>query len=111
MPHPAERVFLGDIVTPGEVLRNGYVASECETIAAMGQGTPPAAAEVVHRAGADPARDRRRAHAYILALGWPGIETTTRSAAAGGVTTSSTCRTTCRAGHGCRVLGRKIAWS
>ena len=36
-PAPYDRLFLGDIVTPGAVLPGGYVAIRGETIAAIGQ--------------------------------------------------------------------------
>ena len=81
-------VIKGAVVTPDATLKNGWVAIEGRTIYAVGTGEAPEAREI-HEAG----------RAYILPgiidgqthagsyLGLPGIEPTTRSAIAGGVTT------------------------
>ena len=44
-PAPYDRVILGDLVLPDGVLPGGYVAIRGETIAAIGQGAPPPAAD------------------------------------------------------------------
>ncbi len=88
MTTPFDRVLLGDIVTSGEVIRNGYVAIRGETIAAIGQGAPPPAAETTDHTGKFIFPGLVDGHMHTSsALGWPGIEGATRSAAAGGVTT------------------------
>lgn len=81
-------VVRGTVVTPDATLKNGWVAMEGGTIHSVGTEEAPAATET-HDAG----------DAYILPgiidgqthagsyLGLPGIEPTTRSAIAGGVTT------------------------
>jgi allantoinase len=83
-----DRVFLGDIVTPAEIVRDGYVAVRGETIAAIGQGAaPPARATEDHRGRLIfPGLVDGHMHTSS-AIGWAGIEGATRSAAAGGVTT------------------------
>ena len=88
MPSPFDRVFLGDVVVPGELFTDAYVAIRGEAIAAIGQGEPPPAMETVdHRAKLIlPGLVDGHMHTSS-ALGWPGIEGATRSAAAGGVTT------------------------
>ncbi len=88
MPSPFDRVFLGDVVTGGGVLRDGYVAVRGETIAALGAGAPPPAHDVVDHAGRMIFPGLVDGHMHTSsAIGWPGIEGATRSAAAGGVTT------------------------
>ena len=87
-PAPYDRLFLGDIVTPGAVLPGGYVAIRGETIAAIGQGQPPPAVSVVDHRGRFILPGLVDGHMHTSsAIGWPGIEGATRSAAAGGVTT------------------------
>jgi len=82
-------VITGRVVVPGAVLDDGWIAVDGPRIAAVGQGTPP------------PARARHDAPAGALILpgvvdgqthatsagGLPGIDATTASALAGGVTT------------------------
>jgi allantoinase len=88
MSLPFDRVFLGDIVTGGDVLRDGYVAVRGETIAAIGQGTPPPSGETIDHRGKLILPGLVDGHMHTSSLlGWPGIEGATRSAAAGGVTT------------------------
>ena len=88
MSLPFDRVFLGDIVTGGDLLRDGYVAVRGETIAAIGQGTPPPSAELIDHRGKLILPGLVDGHMHTSSLlGWPGIEGATRSAAAGGVTT------------------------
>ena len=48
MATPFDRVFLGDVVTSSEILRDGYVAVRGETIAAIGRGAPPPAGALRH---------------------------------------------------------------
>ncbi len=51
MPNPSDRifdrVFLGDIVTGSQVLRDGCVAARGEVIAAIGQGAPPSPSQTI----------------------------------------------------------------
>ncbi len=83
-----DRVFLGDLVTASEIIRDGYVALRGETIAAIGQGTPPPATETIDHRGRMILPGLVDGHMHTSsAIGWPGIEGATRSAAAGGVTT------------------------
>ncbi|MCK8783173.1 dihydroorotase family protein [Roseomonas sp. NAR14] len=94
---PFDRVILGDLVLPepdlpGGVLHDGYVAIAGERIAAIGQvpagGTPPPAAETIDHRGRLVLPGLVDGHMHTSsAMGWPGIEGATRSAAAGGVTT------------------------
>jgi allantoinase len=85
---PFERVFLGDIVTTDTILRRGYIAVHGETIAAIGQGTPPPAAETLDHSGKFLLPGLVDGHMHTSSsLGWAGIENASRSAAAGGVTT------------------------
>jgi allantoinase len=85
---PFDRVILGDVVTSGEIIRGGYVAVRGETIAAIGQGAPPPAAEIADHSGRFVLPGLVDGHMHTSsAIGWPGIEGATRSAAAGGVTT------------------------
>ena len=88
MSIPFERVILGDLVTTDRVLRDGYVAVRGETIAAIGQGAPPPATETLDHRGRLILPGLVDGHMHTAsAIGWPGIEGATRSAAAGGVTT------------------------
>ncbi|HEY4251034.1 MAG TPA: amidohydrolase family protein [Roseomonas sp.] len=85
---PFDRVILGDLVLPEGVLPGGYVAVRGETIAAIGQGAPPPAAAVADHRGKLLLPGLVDGHMHTSsALGWPGIEGATMSAAAGGVTT------------------------
>ncbi len=88
MSLPFDRVFLGDIVTASDILRDGYVAVRGETIAAIGQGVPPPATDLVDHRGKLILPGLVDGHMHTSSLlGWPGIEGATRCAAAGGVTT------------------------
>ncbi|MCC6717267.1 MAG: amidohydrolase family protein [Acetobacteraceae bacterium] len=88
MSTPFDRIVLGDIVTATEVIRGGYVAIRGETIAAIGTGAPPPAAATTDHTGKYILPGLVDGHMHTSsALGWPGIEGATRSAAAGGVTT------------------------
>jgi allantoinase len=83
-----ERVLTGRVVTPNGIVDTGWIAITGERIAAIGEGTPPAA----------PARDDH-GDSYLLPgvidgqthagsqIGFPGLGMTTRAAVMGGVTT------------------------
>ena len=112
MTTPFDRVVLGDIVTSSEIIRAGYVAIRGQTIAAIGTGAPPPAAITTDHTGKYIFPGLVDGHMHTSsALGWPGIEGATRSAAAGGVTTcvdmpyDSPQATTSAA-----VLADKITW-
>lgn len=78
----------GTIVTEAEILPHGWVAIAGERIAAVGQGEPPAAATVLDHGAHLVLPGLVDGHMHTgSALGFPGIEGATRSAAAGGVTT------------------------
>ncbi|MBU6499078.1 MAG: amidohydrolase family protein [Rhodospirillales bacterium] len=88
MSSPFDRVFLGDVVTTSAILRGGYVALRGESIAAIGAGTPPPAAETIDHSGRLILPGLVDGHMHTSsAIGWAGIDGATRSAAAGGVTT------------------------
>jgi allantoinase len=85
---PFDRVISGSVVTTDAVRPRGYIALRGETIAAIGQGEPPPAAEMIDH-GEDlilPGLVDGHMHTSS-STGWPGIESATRCAAAGGVTT------------------------
>jgi allantoinase len=83
-----DRVIIGDLVGTDRVLRDGYVAVRGEIIAAIGQGAPPPATETLDHRGRLILPGLVDGHMHTAsAIGWPGIEGATRSAAAGGVTT------------------------
>lgn len=85
---PFDRVIAGTLVTSDFILRNGYVAVRGEAIAAIGQGETPPAAETVDHGDSLILPGLVDGHMHTSSsTGWPGIETATRSAAAGGVTT------------------------
>lgn len=78
----------GTIVTSTEIIRDGWVAIAGERIAAMGAGHAPPAAAVLDYTGKLVLPGLVDGHMHTSsAIGWPGIEGATRSAAAGGVTT------------------------
>jgi allantoinase len=81
-------VVKGTLVLPDRNLPDGWIAVSGGRIAAIGGGTPPPA-KSVHDAGSDyvlPGFVDGQTHA-TSAKGMPGIQSTTRSAVAGGVTT------------------------
>jgi allantoinase len=85
---PFDRVIAGTVVTADSVLQHGYVAIRGETIAALGQGVPPPAAETIDHGGRLILPGLVDGHMHTSSsTGWPGIETASRCAAAGGVTT------------------------
>ena len=72
---PFDRVILGDLVTPDAVIAGGYVAVRGETIAALGQGTPPPAAETIDLTGRLILPGLVDGHMHTSSsTGWPGIE-------------------------------------
>ncbi len=88
MSAPFDLVVVGDVVTADTILRQGYVAARGETIAAIGHGEPPPSATTLDHTGRLILPGLVDGHMHTSsALGWPGIEGATRSAAAGGVTT------------------------
>ncbi|MBV1800208.1 dihydroorotase family protein [Siccirubricoccus sp. G192] len=88
MQTPYDRIILGELVLPDGILRDGWVAVRGETIAAIGQGAPPPAAEVADHAGKLVLPGLVDGHMHTSSsAGWPGIEGASMSAAAGGVTT------------------------
>jgi allantoinase len=85
---PFDRVVIGEVVTSDAIIPHGYVAVHGETIAAIGKGAPPPATETVDHSGKLILPGLVDGHMHTSSsTGWPGIETATRSAAAGGVTT------------------------
>jgi len=85
---PFDRVIIGTVVTTDQILADAYVAVRRETIAAIGQGVPPAAAETVDHGDRLILPGLVDGHMHTSSsTGWPGIESASRSAAAGGVTT------------------------
>ena len=83
-----DRVVMGTVVTASDVVADGYVAIRGETIAAIGQGPPPPAEQMLDYSGCFILPGLVDGHMHTAsAIGWPGIEGATRSAAAGGVTT------------------------
>ncbi len=88
MSTPFDRVIIGTLVTTENILPRGYVAIRGEIIAAIGQGTPPPAAETIDHGDRLILPGLVDGHMHTSSsAGWPGIESATRSAAAGGVTT------------------------
>jgi allantoinase len=88
LPPPFDRVVLGDLVTTETIIRDGFVAVRDGRIAAIGEGPPPPAVEISDHRGMLVFPGLVDGHMHTAsAFGWPGIETATRSAAAGGVTT------------------------
>lgn len=112
MSAPFDSVFLGDIVTTGNILPGGYVGVRGEIIAAIGQGEPPPAARTIDHTGKLILPGLVDGHMHTSSsIGWAGIEGATRSAAAGGVTTCvdmpyDVPRAVTDAG----VLAEKIGW-
>jgi allantoinase len=83
-----DAVVLGTVVTDDGVTPGAYVAIAGEKIAEVGRGTPPAARTTFDRSGSLIFPGLVDGHVHTgSALGWPGIEGTTKTAAAGGVTT------------------------
>lgn len=102
----------GTIVTSTEIIRDGWVAITGERIAAMGTGEAPSAVVVLDYAGKLVLPGLVDGHMHTSsAIGWPGIEGATRSAAAGGVTTCVDMPYDVpRAVTDADVLAEKIGW-
>ncbi|MGV3651647.1 MAG: dihydroorotase [Devosia sp.] len=81
-------VICGDIVTPSGILEGGWLAISGDTIAALGTGAPPEAGRTERYGNALvlPGAIDGQVHA-CSAGGLAGLKPTTRSAAAGGITT------------------------
>src|SRR4051812_38492526 len=83
-----DRIILGDLVLPEGIVPGGWVAVRGETIAGIGQGAPPPAAETADHGGCLVLPGLVDGHMHTSSsTGWPGIEGASMSAAAGGVTT------------------------
>ena len=83
-----DTVILGTIVTPQREIPGGWVAVSGETIAVLGDGPPPPASQVIDHGASWVLPGLVDGHMHTSsAVGWAGIEGSTRSAAAGGVTT------------------------
>ncbi len=83
-----DKVILGTLVTTGAIRPRGYVALRGEAIAAIGEGEPPPAAETFDHGGNLILPGLVDGHMHTSSsTGWPGIESASRCAAAGGVTT------------------------
>ena len=81
-------MIAGTVVTADTVLQDGYVAIRGERIAAIGEGPLPPANETIDHTGKLILPGLVDGHMHTSSsTGWPGIETATRCAAAGGVTT------------------------
>ena len=88
MAEPFDIVVRGEIVTSAELLKDGFVAARDGRIAAIGEGEPPPAREVLDHTGRLVLPGLVDGHMHTSSsTGWPGIENATRTAAAGGVTT------------------------
>jgi allantoinase len=85
---PFDLVITGDVVLSDRVVPGGYVAVRGETIAAIGEGPPPPAKHIARHEGRLVMPGLVDGHMHTSSsTGWPGIEGSTMSAAAGGVTT------------------------
>ena len=85
---PYDRLVAGTLVLPDRIVPDGWIAIRGDTIAAVGEGPRPAAS-AVHDAGSAfllPGVIDGQTHA-TSAKGLPGIESSTRGAIAGGITT------------------------
>jgi allantoinase len=88
MTQPYDRVLRGNLVLADGILRDGYVAVRGEVIAAIGQGELPPAEAVDDFSGRTILPGLVDGHMHTgSAIGWPGIQGATQTAAAGGVTT------------------------
>lgn len=81
-------VIRGTIMTPGGPIRNGWLGIRDERIASLGDGAPPPARLIVEEGDAwiCPGFIDGQTHACSFG-GLAGLASTTRSAAAGGITT------------------------
>lgn len=84
----ADMLIRGTVVTTQDMLKDGWIAIVGERIEAVGQGSAPQAAVVMDYGAKLILPGLVDGHMHTSsAVGWPGIEGSTRSAAAGGVTT------------------------
>lgn len=83
-----DRVIRGSLVTPEGIVPDGWIAVADGRIAAMGSGAAPSASDIFEAGDrwVAPGAIDGQTHAGSY-QGLKGIEPTTRSAAAGGVTT------------------------
>ncbi len=102
----------GTIVTSAEVTPDGWIAIAGERVAAVGAGEAPPAAKTLDYTGKLVLPGLVDGHMHTSsAIGWPGIEGATRSAAAGGVTTCVDMPYDVpRAVTDADVLAEKIGW-
>ena len=78
----------GTIVTSVQIMPDGWVAIDDGRIAALGTGEPPPARRVLDYTGKFVLPGLVDGHMHTSSsMGWPGIEGSTRAAAAGGITT------------------------
>ena len=83
-----DKVIVGTLVTTDAIRPRGYVAVRGDMIAAIGQGEPPPASETIDHGRNLILPGLVDGHMHTSSsTGWPGIETSSRCAAAGGVTT------------------------
>ena len=83
-----DTIVCGTVVVPLGALPTGWIAIDGERIAAVGTGAPPPARLVLDYTGKLVLPGLVDGHMHTSsAIGWPGIEGATRSAAAGGITT------------------------
>ena len=80
---PYDLVILGDVVLAEQVIAGGYIAVRGETIAAIGEGAAPPAHRIADHRGRLLMPGLVDGHMHTSSsTAWPGIEGSTRSAAA-----------------------------
>ena len=85
---PYDLVIRGEVVLTDRSIPDGHVAIRGERIAAIGEGEPPPARATADHRGRLVLPGLVDGHMHTSSsTGWPGIEGSTMSAAAGGVTT------------------------
>ncbi|MHB0704699.1 dihydroorotase [Roseomonas mucosa] len=88
MSRTYDSLIRGELVLPDRILADGWVAVSAGRIAGIGEGEPPAAHAVADHRGDLVLPGLVDGHMHTgSAVGFPGIEGATMSAAAGGVTT------------------------
>ena len=88
MSRTYDSLIRGELVLPDRILADGWVAVSAARIAGIGEGEPPAANPVADHRGDLVLPGLVDGHMHTgSAVGFPGIEGATMSAAAGGVTT------------------------
>lgn len=112
MPQAFSALYRGTIVTTTEIIEDGWIAAAGETIAAIGHGTPPEAETTHDHRGRYILPGLVDGHMHTSsAIGWAGIEGSSRSAAAGGVTTCVDMPYDVpRAVTSASILAEKIEW-